>query len=309
MVHERDPHFTLCNVGPQQLHVAFDGGRSSPMPACSPSAPWKAPARHRRPGPTAARPTLPQVHRPLRRGPPHPGGLPDPGRLPRLQRRPATCATDPLFQILADVTPDAEQPLASPSTLARFPVRLHPPPGRTAPRGTARPAGGPCRPDRPPEDPQRLPGRPLHPHAATPPAEVILDVDATDDPVHGHQALSGYHGYYRQHQYLPLFVYDGATRLPPGRLAAARARSTPAWGPSTSSARIVTPTAGRLARRAASGALRQRPGGAGRVRLLRGRNACPTPSATPPTPCCSGPPTSADLEPRSWSDCVSWLGA
>src|SRR5207248_2904287 len=47
-----------------------------------------------------------------------------------------------------------------------------------------------------------------------PPAEVILDVDASDDPVHGRQALSGYHGYYRQHQYLPLFVYDGATGFP-----------------------------------------------------------------------------------------------
>jgi hypothetical protein len=48
----------------------------------------------------------------------------------------------------------------------------------------------------------------------TPPAEVILAVDASDDPVHGHQALSGYHGYYRQHQYLPLFVYDGASGFP-----------------------------------------------------------------------------------------------
>jgi hypothetical protein len=46
------------------------------------------------------------------------------------------------------------------------------------------------------------------------PTAVILDVDASDDPVHGHQALSGYHGYYRQHQYLPLFVYDGATGFP-----------------------------------------------------------------------------------------------
>jgi hypothetical protein len=32
--------------------------------------------------------------------------------------------------------------------------------------------------------------------------------------VHGHQTLSGYHGYYQQHQYLPLFVYDGATGFP-----------------------------------------------------------------------------------------------
>jgi hypothetical protein len=46
------------------------------------------------------------------------------------------------------------------------------------------------------------------------PTEILLDVDASDDPVHGHQTLSGYHGYYRQHQYLPLFVYDGATGFP-----------------------------------------------------------------------------------------------
>jgi hypothetical protein len=48
----------------------------------------------------------------------------------------------------------------------------------------------------------------------TPPAEAIRDADASDDPVHGHQALSGYHGHYRQPQYLPLFVYDGASGFP-----------------------------------------------------------------------------------------------
>ena len=47
----------------------------------------------------------------------------------------------------------------------------------------------------------------------TPPAEVILDADATDDPVHGGQHLSAYHGYYRQHQYLPLLVFDGHTAV------------------------------------------------------------------------------------------------
>jgi hypothetical protein len=48
----------------------------------------------------------------------------------------------------------------------------------------------------------------------TPPSEIILDIDASDDPVHGQQTLSGYHGYYRQHQYLPLYVYDGDTGFP-----------------------------------------------------------------------------------------------
>lgn len=46
------------------------------------------------------------------------------------------------------------------------------------------------------------------------PARVVLDLDATDDPVHGHQPLSAYHGYYRQHQYLPLLVFEGDTGFP-----------------------------------------------------------------------------------------------
>src|SRR5207248_8160900 len=46
------------------------------------------------------------------------------------------------------------------------------------------------------------------------PTEIILDADATDDPTHGAQALSGYHGYYRQHQYLPVHVYEGHSGFP-----------------------------------------------------------------------------------------------
>jgi hypothetical protein len=121
---------------------------------------------------------------------------------------------DPLFQILADVSPDAEQPLASGSTLARFQYAY-----------TRRQA------ELPPEERpvlqevqaalnQRL--TILNDYLVelfirtrrTPPTEIILDVDASDDPVHGQQTLSGYHGYYRQHQYLPLFVYDGQTGFP-----------------------------------------------------------------------------------------------
>ena len=49
---------------------------------------------------------------------------------------------------------------------------------------------------------------------ARPPLFVILDVDPTDDPVHGNQALAGYHGYYRQHQYFPLLVLDGQSGFP-----------------------------------------------------------------------------------------------
>ena len=46
------------------------------------------------------------------------------------------------------------------------------------------------------------------------PAHVIIDLDATDDPTHGQQVLSFYHGYYRQKQYFPLLVFDGETGFP-----------------------------------------------------------------------------------------------
>jgi hypothetical protein len=40
----------------------------------------------------------------------------------------------------------------------------------------------------------------------TPPEELILDFDATDDPVHGHQENRFFHGYYDSYCFLPLYV-------------------------------------------------------------------------------------------------------
>jgi hypothetical protein len=42
-----------------------------------------------------------------------------------------------------------------------------------------------------------------------PPKKVLLDFDSTDDPTHGDQEGSYYHGYYEQHMYHPLLVFDG----------------------------------------------------------------------------------------------------
>jgi len=42
-----------------------------------------------------------------------------------------------------------------------------------------------------------------------PPAEIILDLDATDDPLHGHQEGRFFHGYYDGYCYLPLYVFCG----------------------------------------------------------------------------------------------------
>jgi hypothetical protein len=121
---------------------------------------------------------------------------------------------DPLFQTLADVSPDAERPLASGSTLARFQQAY-----------TRRQA------ERPPEErdvlrevdaalSQRL--KVLNDYLPElfirtrrqAPAFVILDVDASDDPTHGQQVLTGFHGYFDQHQYFPLYVFDGTTGFP-----------------------------------------------------------------------------------------------
>ena len=43
----------------------------------------------------------------------------------------------------------------------------------------------------------------------TPPEEIVLDLDATDDPVHGHQEGRFFHGYYDCWCYLPLYVFCG----------------------------------------------------------------------------------------------------
>jgi len=43
------------------------------------------------------------------------------------------------------------------------------------------------------------------------PRRVLLDLDGTDDPTHGDQEGSAYHGYYGQHMYFPLLVFDGDT--------------------------------------------------------------------------------------------------
>lgn len=48
----------------------------------------------------------------------------------------------------------------------------------------------------------------------TPPRQIVLDFDATDDPTHGAQQLSLFHGYYEQHQYLTLLVFDADAKMP-----------------------------------------------------------------------------------------------
>jgi hypothetical protein len=214
MVSERAQHFTLWSIGSQPLHVTFEGG---PL-VCDA-------------GLLAVR----ALEKPLRVIADLARRLPDPRSPKFIEHSSESLLTqavyqilagypdfndaqhlrgDPLFQILADVAPDAEHPLASPSTLSRFQYAF-----------TRRQAELP-REERPVLGEVRAAqlGRIkiLNDYLVDlfirtrreAPTEIILDVDASDDPVHGHQALSGYHGYYRQHQYLPLFVYEGTTGFP-----------------------------------------------------------------------------------------------
>jgi hypothetical protein len=46
----------------------------------------------------------------------------------------------------------------------------------------------------------------LHP---APPKEIVLDLDATDDPIHGRQLGRFFHGYYNNYCYLPLYIFCG----------------------------------------------------------------------------------------------------
>jgi len=54
------------------------------------------------------------------------------------------------------------------------------------------------------------------------PKEIILDLDATDDPLHGHQEGRFFHGYYDCYCYLPLYIFCGrhllAAKLRPANI-------------------------------------------------------------------------------------------
>lgn len=44
---------------------------------------------------------------------------------------------------------------------------------------------------------------------ASPPKRIVIDLDATDDPLHGHQLGRFFHGYYGDYCYLPLYIFVG----------------------------------------------------------------------------------------------------
>jgi hypothetical protein len=121
---------------------------------------------------------------------------------------------NPLFQTIVGVTPDGDHDLASGSTLNRFHQAY-----------TRRQAELPLEERSAQREvnaamTQRL--RVLNDYLPelfirtrrTVPTTIILDIDPTDDPTHGQQVLSFFHGYFDQHQYFPLMVFEGQTGFP-----------------------------------------------------------------------------------------------
>jgi hypothetical protein len=103
-----------------------------------------------------------------------------------------TLRQDPLFAVLANQRPDPEQPLASAPTLCRLENRLT--------RASL----------------AHLASVLVEQFIASfdqPPEELILDFDATDDPVHGTQEARFFHGYYDHYCFLPLYVFCGSQLL------------------------------------------------------------------------------------------------
>ena len=106
-----------------------------------------------------------------------------------------TLRDDPAFKIIADRLPE-DDALASQPTLSRFensvtPAILQRLIDFTIATGI-----------------ERLKEK----HGGTLPASVTLDLDATDDPTHGHQQLTLFHGYFGQYQYFPLIISEPTTK-------------------------------------------------------------------------------------------------
>ena len=116
-----------------------------------------------------------------------------------------TLRTDPALQIAAGKLPDATASLASPPTLCRLENRVD--------RSTLVKIS------------DVLLDQFLAAHAKAP-EHLILDFDATDDPIHGDQEGRFFHGYYDHYCFLPLYVFCGdellVAYLRPSKIDAAK---------------------------------------------------------------------------------------
>ncbi len=101
---------------------------------------------------------------------------------------------DPLLAVLSGKR-DLEQPLAGKSTLNRLELVGH----------SARYHKISYSPD---AIDRLLVQLYIESHSA-PPIQIVLDLDATDIPLHGHQPERFFHGYYGSYCYLPLYIFAG----------------------------------------------------------------------------------------------------
>jgi hypothetical protein len=99
---------------------------------------------------------------------------------------------DPLWQIATERGVDGERPMASPSTLCRLENRV----SRKACVKLA----------------ALMVEQFIESHRE-PPTELVLDFDATNDPLHGHQKGHFFNGYYDEYCFLPLYVFCGSQLL------------------------------------------------------------------------------------------------
>lgn len=119
-----------------------------------------------------------------------------------------TLKGDPALKTISGKLPDTDGDLASQPTISRFENRV-------SKRDLRRLA-------------DRLVDLYIQTHPGSP-AWIVLDMDSTDDPTHGAQQLSFFHGYYEQHMYHPLLIFDGMDGFPlaavlrPGNVHASKA--------------------------------------------------------------------------------------
>jgi hypothetical protein len=107
---------------------------------------------------------------------------------------------DPLLAALAGKAEPTQELLAGKSTLNR--LELTRPPAEAGQRRYQRILFDP-------ESADQLLVQLFVEAQAAPPTEIVLDLDATDDPLHGQQEGRFFHGYYGHYCYLPLYVFAG----------------------------------------------------------------------------------------------------
>ncbi|MCC6805874.1 MAG: IS1380 family transposase [Deltaproteobacteria bacterium] len=118
---------------------------------------------------------------------------------------------DPVLKTVCDLLPDTDDALSSQPTLSRFENAID---GRALNR-------------------MRDWFEQSYVDSLDPSTEVVvLDIDSTDDETHGSQQLSFFHGFYDQHMFHPLLVFDAqsgqlaSVLLRPGNAHAARGAGT-----------------------------------------------------------------------------------